>query len=38
MFVVLGEDDPGVITWTPKLLKEANQSGMYELIEDENRY
>ncbi len=33
MFVVLGEDDPGVITWTPKLLKEANKSGML-LMED----
>ena len=33
MFVVLGEDDPGVITWTPKLLKEANESGML-LMED----
>ena len=28
MFVVLGENDPGVITWTPKLLKEAKESGM----------
>ena len=33
MFVALGEDDPGVITWTPKLLKEANDSGML-LMED----
>ncbi len=33
MFVVLGKDDPGVITWTPKLLKEANESGML-LMED----
>ena len=33
MFVVLGEDDPGVITWTPRLLKEANESGML-LMED----
>jgi len=33
MFVALGEDDPGVITWTPKLLKEANESGML-LMED----
>ena len=28
MFVVLGENDPGVITWTPKLLKDAKESGM----------
>ena len=28
MFVVLGENDPGVITWTPKLLKDAKDSGM----------
>ena len=28
MFVVLGENDPGVITWTPKILKEAKESGM----------
>ena len=33
MFVVLGENDPGIITWTPKLLKEANESGML-LMED----
>ena len=33
MFVVLGEDDPGIITWTPKLLKEASESGML-LMED----
>ena len=29
MFVVLGENDPGVITWTPKLLKKAKESGMF---------
>ena len=34
MFVVLGENDPGVITWTPKLLKEAKESGM--LLMDDN--
>ena len=28
MFVVLGENDPGVITWTPKILREAKESGM----------
>jgi len=33
MFVVLGENDPGVITWTPKILKEAKESGML-LMED----
>ena len=33
MFVVLGENDPGVITWTPKLLKEAKKSGMV-LLDD----
>ena len=34
MFVVLGENDPGVITWTPKLLKEAKETGM--LLMDDN--
>ena len=34
MFVVLGENDPGVITWTPKLLKEAKKTGM--LLMDDN--
>ena len=34
MFVVLGEIDPGVITWTPKLLKEAKETGM--LLMDDN--
>ena len=33
MFVVLGENDPGVITWTPKLLKKAKESGMV-LLDD----
>ncbi len=33
MFVVLGENDPGVITWTPELLKKAKESGMI-LLED----
>ena len=28
MFVVLGENDPGVITWTPKIIKEAKDAGM----------
>ena len=28
MFVVLGENDPGIITWTPKLLKDAKETGM----------
>ena len=28
MFVVLGENDPGVITWTPKIIKDAKDSGM----------
>ena len=28
MFVVLGENDPGVITWTPKLLKDAKKTKM----------
>ena len=28
MFVVLGENDPGVITWTPNLLKKAKDTGM----------
>ena len=34
MFVVLGENDPGVITWTPKILKEAKESGM--VLMDDN--
>ena len=34
MFVVLGENDPGVITWTPKLLKDAKDSGM--VLMDDN--
>jgi quercetin dioxygenase-like cupin family protein len=34
MFVVLGENNPGVITWTPKLLKDAKESGM--LLMDDN--
>ena len=33
MFVVLGENDPGVITWTPSLLKKAKDSGMV-LLDD----
>ena len=28
IFVVLGENDPGVITWTPKVLEKAKESGM----------
>tara|TARA_Y100001970_G_scaffold82618_1_gene104575 strand:- start:5 stop:976 length:972 start_codon:yes stop_codon:yes gene_type:complete len=34
MFVVLGENDPGVITWTPKILKDAKESGM--VLMDDN--
>ena len=34
MFVVLGENDPGVITWTPKLLKDAKDTGM--VLMDDN--
>ena len=33
MFVVLGENDPGVITWTPNLLKKAKDTGMV-LLDD----
>ena len=33
MFVVLGEDDPGVITWTPKIIKDAKDTGMV-LLDD----
>jgi len=33
MFVVLGENDPGVITWTPSLLKKAKETGMV-LLDD----
>ena len=33
MFVVLGENDPGVITWTPKVLEKAKESGMV-LLDD----
>ena len=33
LFVVLGENDPGVITWTPSLLKKAKDSGMV-LLDD----
>ena len=33
LFVVLGENDPGVITWTPKTLSAAKDSGMV-LLED----
>lgn len=33
MFVVLGENDPGVITWTPSLLKKAKDTGMV-LLDD----
>jgi mannose-6-phosphate isomerase-like protein (cupin superfamily) len=28
MVVVLGENDPGVITWTPKVIKDAKDTGM----------
>ena len=28
MVVVLGENDPGVITWTPKIIKDAKDTGM----------
>ena len=33
MFVVLGENDPGGITWTPSLLKKAKETGMV-LLDD----
>jgi len=33
LFVVLGENDPGVITWTPKTLSAAKDTGMV-LLED----
>lgn len=33
MFVILGENDPGIITWTPSLLKKAKDSGMV-LLDD----
>ena len=33
LFVVLGENDPGVITWTPKTLAAAKDTGMV-LLED----
>ena len=33
IFVVLGENDPGVITWTPKVLEKAKESGMV-LLDD----
>ena len=28
LFVVLGENDPGVITWTPKIISAAKDTGM----------
>ena len=28
IFVVLGGDDPGIITWVPSVLEKANQTGM----------
>ena len=28
IFVVLGGDDPGIITWVPSILKKAKQTGM----------
>jgi len=28
MVVVLGENDPGVITWTPRIIKDAKDTGM----------
>ena len=33
LFVVLGENDPGVITWTPKTLSAAKDTGMV-LLDD----
>ena len=33
MFVVLGGDDPGIITWVPEILKKAKESGM-ALLDD----
>ena len=33
MFVVLGENDPGIITWVPKVLKNAKETGL-ALLED----
>ena len=33
LFVVLGENDPGVITWTPKTLSAAKNTGMV-LLDD----
>jgi len=33
LFVVLGENDPGVITWTPKTLSSAKDTGMV-LLDD----
>ena len=35
MFVVLGENDPGVITWTPSLLKKAKESYVKEAQSNE---
>jgi mannose-6-phosphate isomerase-like protein (cupin superfamily) len=34
LFVVLGENDPGVITWTPKVLSAAKDTGM--VLMDDN--
>ena len=33
MFVVLGGDDPGIITWVPEILKKAKETGM-ALLDD----
>ena len=33
IFVVLGGDDPGIITWVPDVLREANETGM-ALLDD----
>ena len=32
MFVVLGGDDPGIITWVPEILKKAKETGMACLL------
>ena len=33
MFVVLGGDDPGIITWVPEILNRAKETGM-ALLDD----
>ena len=33
IFVVLGEDDPGTVTWVPKILRKAKETGM-ALLDD----